>query len=214
MSQRFADRRDAGRRLARALAAKHLTDPVVIALPRGGVPVAAEVAAALQAPLDLLLAGKIGAPQQRELAVAALAEGTPEVLVHDDETMQATGATARYVEREAAAVRAEIGRRRARYLGERAPLPLAGRTAVLVDDGIATGTSVRAALRSLRQRQPARLVLAVPVAPPRTLAELAAEVDDIVCLWQPEAFRAVGAHYDDFAQVTDDEVIAALADGR
>lgn len=214
MSLRFADRRDAGRQLARALAAKRLADPVVIALPRGGVPVAAEVAAALHAPLDLLLAGKIGAPQQRELAVAALAEGTPEVLVVDDETMAATGATARYVEREAAAVRAEIGRRRARYLGGRAPLPLAGRTAVLVDDGIATGTSVRAALRSLRQRQPARLVLAVPVAPPRTLAELAVDVDDIVCLWQPEAFRAVGAHYDDFAQVTDDEVIAALGDAH
>lgn len=214
MTVPFADRRAAGRQLARTLVGMRLADPVVIALPRGGVPVAAEVAAALHAPLDLLLAGKIGAPQQRELAVAALAEGTPEVLVLDNETMEATGATARYVEREAAAVRAEIARRRARYLGGRAPLPLAGRTAVLVDDGIATGTSVRAALRALRQRLPARLVLAVPVAPARALADLTPEVDDIVCLLQPEVFRAVGAHYVDFAQVTDDEVIAALADGR
>lgn len=214
MTVRFADRRTAGRQLARTLAGMRLADPVVIALPRGGVPVAAEVAAALHAPLDLLLAGKIGAPQQRELAVAALAEGAPEVLVHDDETMQATGATARYVEREAAAVRDEIARRRVRYLGGRAPLPLAGRTAVLVDDGIATGTSIRAALRALRQRQPARLVLAVPVAPARALADLAREADEVVCLLQPEPFRAVGAHYVDFAQVTDDEVVAALADAR
>jgi putative phosphoribosyl transferase len=128
--------------------------------------------------------------------------------------MAATGATARYVEREAAAVRAEIARRRARYLGDRAPLPLTGRTAVLVDDGIATGTSVRAALRALRQRQPARLVLAVPVAPARALADLAPEADEIVCLLQPEPFHAVGAHYEDFAQVSDDEVIAALTDAR
>jgi putative phosphoribosyl transferase len=186
----------------------------VIALPRGGVPVAAEVAAALHAPLDLLLAGKIGAPQQPELAVAALAEGPPETLVLDDETMQATGATAMYVERGAAVVRAEIARRRMRYLGGRAPLPLAGRTAVLVDDGIATGTSVRAALRALRQRQPARLVLAVPLAPAGVLAELDSEADEIVCLAQPEPFGAVGAHYADFAQVGDDEVIAALAQAR
>ena len=210
----FADRREAGRQLARVLAARHFADPVVIALPRGGVPVAAEVAKALHAPLDLLLAGKIGAPQQRELAVAALAEGPPEALVIDDETMAATGATALYVERGAAAVRAEIARRRERYLGGRAPLPLAGRTAVLVDDGIATGTSVRAALRALRQRQPARLVLAVPVAPQRVLDELSGEVDDIVCLARPEPFRAVGAHYADFAQLSDDDVIAALDDVR
>lgn len=210
MMARFVDRRDAGRQLARALAARQLADPVVVALPRGGVPVAAEVALALRAPLELQLTGKIGAPQQPELAVAALAEGTPEVLVLDDETMAATGASARYVERAAAGVRAEIARRRQRYLGSRAPLPLAGRTAVLVDDGIATGTSVRAALRALRQRQPARLVLAVPVAPERVLGELSGEVDDIVCLARPEPFRAVGAHYADFSQLTDDEVVAAL----
>jgi putative phosphoribosyl transferase len=211
MSLRFADRRDAGRRLAHALAALHLADPVVLALPRGGVPVAVEVARALGAPLDLLLVRKIGAPDQRELAVAAIAEGPGDGLVLDTETMAATGAPQAYVEREAVRERTELARRRAAYLGGRAPIAVEGKTAVVVDDGIATGTTVRAALRALRTRRPARVVLAVPVAPTSALLELGPLVDDLVCLSEPPGFYAVGAHYDDFRQVSDDEVVAALS---
>jgi putative phosphoribosyl transferase len=210
MNDTFANRNAAGRQLAQALAAMKLVDPVVLALPRGGVPVAAEVAAALHAPLDLLLVRKIGAPAQRELAVAAVAEGSGDGLVLDAETMEMSGTTRAYVEREAISERAEIARRRLAYLGGRAPLSIEGKTAVVVDDGIATGTTVRAALRALRGRHPARLVLAVPVAPPRVVADLLPLVDDLVCLSQPPSFYAVGAHYADFHQVSDDEVIAAL----
>jgi putative phosphoribosyl transferase len=210
MEPRFADRSDAGRQLAQALAALRLADPVVLALPRGGVPVALEVARALAAPLDLLLVRKIGAPGQRELAVAAVAEGAGNGLVLDAETMAYSGASQAYVEREADLERREIARRRAAYLGGRAPLPIAGKTALVVDDGIATGTTVRAALRALRARRPAHVVLAVPVASSQALAQIRPLVDDLVCLSEPPAFYAVGAHYDDFRQVSDDEVVAAL----
>jgi putative phosphoribosyl transferase len=210
MILRFADRTDAGRQLARALASMKLADPVVLALPRGGVPVAAEVARAFDAPLDLLLVRKIGAPGQRELAVAAIAEGPGAGLVYDTETMVHSGATEAYVQCEACRERAELARRHAAYLGDRAPVSIEKRTAVVVDDGIATGTTVRAALRALRARHPARVVLAVPVAPARALSEIRPLVDDLVCLSAPPAFYAVGAHYDDFHQVTDDEVVAAL----
>lgn len=211
MDMRFADRIDAGQRLAQALASMALADPVVLGLPRGGVPVAAEIARALGAPLDLLLVRKIGAPGHRELAVAAVAEGPGDGLVLDAETMAYTGATEAYVHNEARRERAELARRRTLYLGGRAPVEVTGRTAVVVDDGIATGTTVRAALRALRARQPARILLAVPVAPQSALAELRPLVDALVCLSVPLAFHAVGAHYDDFDQVSDDEVIAALA---
>ncbi|NML18217.1 phosphoribosyltransferase [Azohydromonas caseinilytica] len=206
----FANRTEAGRLLARALAALTLVDPVVLALPRGGVPVAAEVADALHAPLDLLLVRKIGAPGQRELAVAAIAEGPHNEPVIDRETLYFSGATMDYVERQAEVERLEIERRRAAYLRGRPPLPVEGKTAVLVDDGIATGTTVRAALRALRRRRPARLVLAVPVAPAEAVAALRGEVDDLVCLSQPAFFRAVGVPYVDFHQVEDDEVIGIL----
>jgi putative phosphoribosyl transferase len=208
--RRFADRSDAGRQLAKVLAAMQLHDPVVLALPRGGVPVAVEVARALGAPLDLLLVRKIGAPGQPELAVAAVAEGDGSSLVLDAQTMATSGAAQADVEHQAGLERGEIARRRAAYLGGRAPLPVKGKTAIVVDDGIATGTTVRAALQALHQRRPARVVLAVPVAAPQALAQLRALVDELVCLSQPPAFYAVGAHYDDFRQVSDDEVIAAL----
>lgn len=206
----FADRVDAGRRLAEALRPLALADPVVLALPRGGVPVAAEVARALGAPLDLLLVRKIGAPGQPELAVAAVADAPEPVLERDDETLAQSGADLRYVQAQVPAQLAEIERRRGLYLQGRAPLPLAGRTAVLVDDGIATGTTVRAALRALRQRQPARLVLAVPVAPPSEVQRLRAQVDDLVCLLQPAWFGAVGAFYRDFDQTSDEQVVALM----
>jgi putative phosphoribosyl transferase len=183
---------------------------VVLALPRGGVPVAAVVARALNAPLELLLVRKIGAPMQPELAVAAVVEGPQPEIVTDAETMAMTGATREYVEREARDELREIARRRERYLRGRPPVAVAGRSAVLVDDGIATGTTVRAALKALRRMKPARLVLAVPVAPPDTVAALRGEVDDLVCLSQPPYFHAVGAHYVDFHQVSDDEVVELL----
>jgi putative phosphoribosyl transferase len=184
---------------------------VVLALPRGGVPVAAEVAAALHAPLDLLLVRKIGAPGQPELAVAAVAEGPHGEVVIEPETLRMSGANLAYVEREAKEELREIARRRTAYLSVRPAVPVEGRTAVLVDDGIATGTTVRAALQALRRRRPARLVLAIPVAPPEVVAALRAEVDDLVCLSQPPFFHAVGVHYDDFHQVADEEVIRILA---
>jgi putative phosphoribosyl transferase len=210
MYEAFADRTAAGRELAKRMGALHLADPVVLALPRGGVPVAAEVATALHAPLDLLLVRKIGAPDQPELAVAAIAEGPDARPVLDLATMELTGTTRAYVEREAQAELHEIARRRHLYLRERAPLPVAGRSVVVVDDGIATGTTVRAGLDALRRRGPARVVLAVPVAPPEALAALLSEVDDLICLAAPPHFRAVGLHYVDFHQVSDEEVVDIL----
>lgn len=208
----FADRRAAGRALAAALRARPPRPPVVVlALPRGGVPVAAEVARALGAPLDLLLVRKIGAPWQPELAIAAVVEGEPPDVVVDEPTRAALGVPHASIERQAARELEEIARRRERYLGGRAAATVAGASVVLVDDGIATGTTVRAALRALRRRAPARVILAVPVAPPDVIAALAAEVDEVVCLAMPEPFVAVGCHYADFTQVGDDEVRAALA---
>lgn len=207
----FADRSEAGRELARALSKRRLEPPIVVlALPRGGVPVAAEVARALDAPLDLLLVRKIGAPMQPEFAVAAVVDGDPPEVVTDEANAKATGADARYLARETRREVDEIARRRQAYLHGRPPLPVAGATVVVVDDGIATGTTMRAALKALRRRSPARLVLAVPVAPSDAVALLAREVDDLVCLAEPWPFRAVGLHYVDFHQVPDDEVVAAL----
>ena len=210
----FADRTQAGRLLAQEVLALNLSDPVVLALPRGGVPVAAEVASALRAPLDLLLVRKIGAPGYRELAIAAVAEGPVPVVAIDEETLDMTGASRSYVDREAKEELREIARRRTVYLRDRPPLPVEGKSAVLVDDGIATGTTVRAAVQALRRRKPARLVLAIPVAPPEVVTALRSDVDDLVCLARPPYFRAVGAHYADFHQVSDDEVIRILEEAR
>jgi putative phosphoribosyl transferase len=206
----FEDRADAGRQLAAALGTLKLTDPVVLALPRGGVPVALEVARALHAPLDLLLVRKIGAPWQSELAVGAVAEGESPVVVTDSRTLALSGDGLHYVQEQAKVELNEIERRRALYLHGRERVPLKGREVVLVDDGIATGTTVRAALKAIRRAGPARLVLAVPVGPPDTLEQLSREVDRLVCLHCPQFFRAVGQFYADFRQVDDDEVIQAL----
>ena len=210
----FVDRVEAGRLLGQRLAALKLVDPVVVALPRGGVPVAAEVARALHAPLDLLMVRKIGAPGQRELAVAAVVDGGHPEIVVDEETLRLSGADRAYVDAEAEHELKEIERRRALYLRGRASVALAGKSVVLVDDGIATGTTVRAALKALQRCKAARLVLAVPVAPADTVAQLRAEVDDLVCLSQPAFFHAVGVHYRDFHQIEDDEVIALLDAAR
>ena len=211
MKHLFSDRLEAGRALARELAKLGLSLPIVLALPRGGVPVAAEIARELGAPLDLLLVRKIGVPWQPELAVAAVVDGPDHELVIDEDTRAATGVGRGYIEAKAKEQLQEIERRRHLYLGDQVPLSVDNRTAIVVDDGIATGTSMRAALKALRRRKPAVLVLAVPVAPPDTIEALRREVDRVVCLAQPEPFYAVGAHYDDFHQVEDDEVVATLA---
>jgi putative phosphoribosyl transferase len=209
MRAAFLNREAAGRALAARLLALRLSDAVVFALPRGGVPVAIEVAHALHAPLDLLLVRKIGAPGNPELAIAAVADGNE--LVIDEFTRQASGTSFEYIEDQARTEMDEIRRRRKLYLHGRAPLPVEGRTAIVVDDGIATGTTVRAALTALRRRSPAKIVLAVPLAPAEALAELRGHADRIECLVTPSPFFAVGSHYVDFAQVADDEVIAQLA---
>src|SRR5512147_1571074 len=206
----FADRVEAGRMLGARLAALQLVNPVVLALPRGGVPVALEVARALDAPLDLLLVRKIGVPWQPELAVAAVMDGTEPVVVVERHIQAEAGVKQEYIEQRAKEELAEIERRRRTYLAERAPVAVAGRTAIVVDDGIATGTTMRAALKGLRRRNPARLVLAVPVAPPDTIEELRQEVDDVICLAQPSFFGAIGYFYRDFHQLSDDEVIALM----
>ncbi len=211
MRRVFIDRAEAGRLLAQRLAGRQWTPPVVVlALPRGGVPIGAEVARALHAPLDLLLVRKIGVPWQPELAVAAVVDGEAPEIVVDEEVRAMGGIDRAYIEAQAKVELREIERRRRLYLGGRAPLALQGATVIVVDDGIATGTTVRAALKALRRRQPAHLVLAVPVAPPDTVRALRAEVDELVCLAEPEPFHAVGAHYERFHQVDDDEVLAAL----
>lgn len=207
----YANRTEAGRALAALLVTRKWPPPLlVVALPRGGVPVAVEVARALRAPLDLAIVRKIGVPWQPELAMAAVAEGDPPQIAVEESVRASCGATQQEIEALAQAQMPEIGRRRREYLGGRAPLPVQGHTVILVDDGLATGTSARAALKSLRQRRPARLVLAVPVAPGDTVAALRSEVDELVCPQVPAHFHAVGAHYVDFDQVSDTEVIRAL----
>jgi len=211
MTARFADRVTAGRALADRLAGMHFDGtPVVLALPRGGVPVAAEVARRLRAPLDLLLVRKIGAPWQRELALAAVVEGDPPDIVIDEDVQRGMGAHSDYIEAQAQVQLREIERQRRAYLSGRPATPVEGRTVIVVDDGIATGTTMRAALKALRRRRPAALVLAVPVAPRDTLEQLRGEVDQVVCLDTPYPFFAVGEHYLRFHQVEDDEVIEAL----
>lgn len=208
----FADRTDAGRLLAAALG--HLRDrhPVVLALPRGGVPVGYEVAKALGAPLDVILVRKIGAPFQPELAAGAVVDGAEPVIVRNEEVIRAYGIEEDWIEAEARRELREIERRRRLYCGDRPTVSVRGRTAIVVDDGIATGTTVRAALRALARLGPARRVLAVPVAPPDTLAALASETDEIVALEQPEWMGAVGQFYADFSQTSDEEVTRLLAE--
>jgi putative phosphoribosyl transferase len=207
----FENRSAAGRGLAAALAGYIERQPIVLALPRGGVPVGAEIAAALGAPLDLILVRKIGVPVQPELAMGAVADGVAPIVVRNADIIQSSGIT----ETEFNAVRdselAEIERRRRRYLGARAREDVAGRTVIVTDDGIATGATMRTALRAVRAGGPKELVLAVPVAAKDTLDEMRNEADSIVCLESPAWLEAVGFFYNDFRQVTDAEVIATLA---
>ncbi|MCW1382867.1 phosphoribosyltransferase family protein [Novosphingobium sp. KCTC 2891] len=207
---RFADRRAAGRALAVAVKAAAPVDPVVLGLPRGGVPVAFEVARALVAPLDILLVRKIGAPGHEEYGIGALVDGASPQVVIDEGAARLVGADQAYIDREVTRQLAEIERRRAIYRTG-APQPLAGRTVIVVDDGIATGGTVRAALKALARVDAARVVLAVPLAPAEVLPDLRPLCDEVICLMVPEPFRAVGMHYADFTQTTDAEVIDLLA---
>ncbi len=207
----FRDRIDAGGQLANALLGYKRQNPVVLALPRGGVPVAAEIAAALDAPLDLVLVRKIGVPFQPELAMGAIVDGSKPVVVRNDNVIR----MAQVEESEFTAARdrelAEIERRRKLYLGDRPHPELKGQTVIVVDDGIATGATTRAALRAIRMREPRKLVLAVPVAPTESLPELRSEADEVVCLEDYENFGAIGFFYEDFRQISDAEVIDLLA---
>ncbi|HEX2136296.1 MAG TPA: phosphoribosyltransferase [Microvirga sp.] len=210
----FRNRAEAGRQLARHLLGYRSQNPVVLALPRGGVPVAFEVARELQAPLDLLFVRKIGAPGHPEFGLGAVIDGSHPQVVLNEEVLAQLDVDPRYIEAETRRQLEEIERRRKHYLAGREPVVVAGRTAIVVDDGIATGGTVRAALKGLARARPARLVLAVPVAPADTLERLRAEADDVVCLMTPEPFYAVGEHYDDFTQTSDREVIRLLDQAR
>jgi putative phosphoribosyl transferase len=202
---RFRDRFHAGRRLAAALA-PYAGRPnlLVLALPRGGLPVGYEVARALHAPLDVMLVRKLGVPGHEELAMGAIASGGIRIL--SDEVISAFNIPDRVIATVAANEEGELDRRERSYRDDR-PLPeVRGRTVILVDDGLATGSTMRAAAAALRAQHPERLVVAVPVAPPETCATLRSEVDDVVCALAPEPFFAVGNWYDDFSQISDEEV--------
>jgi putative phosphoribosyl transferase len=206
----FRDRADAGRKLLTRLGAyKGRPDVLVLGLPRGGIPVAYEVAQGLGAPLDVFLVRKLGVPGQEELAMGAIASGGVRIVNRD--VVNALGIPPEALDRVAAEEGRELVRRERSYRGDRPEPELAGRTVILVDDGLATGSSMRAAVAALRQQNPARIVIAVPVAAPSTCEELRREVDDIVCAATPEPFMAVGRFYDDFSQTTDEEVRERLA---
>lgn len=207
----FKDRADAGRKLAARLTRFKDKHPLVLALPRGGVTVGFEISQRLGAPLDVVLVRKIGAPMQPELAIGAVADGEHPELVVNREVVELLGLPELYLLEARDQQLAEIERRRAIYIGSRPRPPIAGSTAIVVDDGIATGATARAALLAVRRAGPSRLVLAVPVAAPDTIAELRRNVDEVECLEMPPDLMAIGLHYENFQQVTDDEVIEMLA---
>jgi putative phosphoribosyl transferase len=207
----FRDRRDAGRRLAALLEQARCEHPIVVGIPRGGVPVAAEVARALGAPLDVAVVCKIGAPQNPEYAIGALAEGGVHVL--SEQAVHALALTEDERAALVARVESELQRRLRRYRGDRAPIELTGRTVVLVDDGLATGRSALAAVRSLRRRGAAWVILAVPVAARQSAQSLSHEADEVVCVEMPADLWAVGYWYEDFSPTTEVEVAALLAAG-
>ncbi len=206
----FHDRREAGRKLAEELLKLGLVQPVVLALPRGGVPVAAEIADALHAPLDLVIVRKVGAPGNPELAVAAIVEGDAPDIVLNREMVEVYGLDDSDLRALVAAERPELERRRLVYRSGRPSVSTAGKTVVLVDDGAATGTTMKVVIRALRRRSPREIVVALPVAPPDVVVDLAGEANRVVCLSQPARFLALGHHYHDFPQLTDEEVLDEL----
>jgi predicted phosphoribosyltransferase len=201
----FRDRHDAGTRLAEKLSGfAGRSDVVVLGLPRGGVPVAYEVAQRLRVPLDVFVVRKLGVPGHQELAMGAIATGG--VRVVNSDVVRSLGIPAHTLDEVAAKEQVELARRERLYRGARPRIEVRGRTVVLIDDGLATGSTLKAAVKALKQQAPARLVVAVPVAPPASCAELRADADDVVCLETPEDFMAVGSFYDDFSQTSDEEV--------
>ncbi|MEW6706039.1 MAG: phosphoribosyltransferase family protein [Pseudomonadota bacterium] len=206
----FANRQDAGRQLAERLAHRHEPDPLVLALPRGGVPVGYEIAARLAAPLDVLLVRKLGAPGFPELGLGAVVDGPNPQRILNERVVEAVQPPPGWIEAEEARQLEVIARRKRLLRRGRAPEPLRGRTVILVDDGIATGGTVRVALRALSQAGVRHVVLAVPVAPPTVLATLPVEPEDLVCLLMPSGFQSVGQYYADFEQVSDEEVVELL----
>jgi predicted phosphoribosyltransferase len=213
LGRRFRDRREAGRLLAAQLSAyASRPDVLVLALPRGGVPVAAEVARALGAPLDVFVVRKLGVPGHEEFALGAIATGGVRVL--NEDVVRALRIPDRVIDAVAAKEQEELARRERLYRGDRPPLDVRGRTVILVDDGLATGATMHAAIKALRQQQPARIVVAVPTASPETCDELKREVDEVICATTPEPFYAVGLWYEDFSQTTDEEVHELLGQAR
>lgn len=213
----FENRRQAGRQLAQALSGSSNAPArfdLVLALPRGGVPVAFEVASRLKLPLDVIIVRKIGAPGQPEFGIGAVVDGDPPQVVMTPEMVEIIQPSERYIEVEIERQQREITRRRQVYIGERPPINAGGRRVLLVDDGIATGGTAKAAARALRQAGAATVTLAVPVAPQSALEELTSEVDEVICLATPEPFIAVGRHYQDFTQTSDNEVIGLLKANR
>jgi putative phosphoribosyl transferase len=212
-NQRFADRREAGRELARRLAAyKGRDDVVVLALPRGGVPVAYEVARALGAPLDVFLVRKLGVPGYRELAMGAIASGGVRVL--NDDVVGWYGIAPSTIDEVARQEQAELERRERAYRGGRPPVDVAGRVVLLIDDGLATGSTMKAAVQAIRALGPSRIVVAVPVGAPETCRQLAEVTDEVVCARTPEPFSAVGLWYRDFSPTSDAEVSELLQESR
>ncbi|HEY7112058.1 MAG TPA: phosphoribosyltransferase [Thermoanaerobaculia bacterium] len=206
----LTDRREAGRLLGRALGRyAGQGNVIVLALPRGGVPVAFEIARALGAPLDVLVVRKLGAPGQEELAVGAIASGGIRVL--DAELVRSLGLTREAIRRVEAREAAELERRERAYRGDRPPAAVEGRTVIVVDDGVATGSTLVAAIAAVRERHPAAVVAAVPVGPAATIARLGQLADEVVCLATPSPFRAVGEFYSEFGQTSDEEVRRLLA---
>lgn len=208
----FVDRSDAGRRLAERLAPYTDDRPVVFALPRGGVPVGAEVARSLGAPLEVIVSRKLGAPDQPEFGIGAVAPGDVRVL--NERAVRVLGIPEDYLERITERESAEVERRLLLFRGDRPYPDMEGRTAILVDDGLATGVTARAALRALHRMQPERLVLAIPVCAPQTAALIRPEADDLLCLITPADLKAVGLWYESFDQVPDEEVIRLLEEAR
>jgi len=209
----FRNRQEAGRSLAWRLQEYAGRDDVlVLGVPRGGIPVAFEIAEALRAPLDVFIVRKLGIPGREEVALGAIASGGVRIL--DRRILRVLAIDLSKLERIIAEAEQELKRRELIYRGVGPPVPVAERTVILVDDGVATGSSLLAGIRALRQLRPARIILAVPVAPPEVCNELSREVDEMVCVATPKPFRAVGQFYDDFSQVHDEEVIGLLSRNR
>lgn len=206
----FRDRQEAGRKLAEELVKLRRADPVVLALPRGGVPVAAEIADALKAPLDLVIVRKVGAPGNPELAVAAIVDGNPPDVVLNRTIVEEYDLDDAELRTLVARERPELERRKLAYSGGRRSLSTANKTVILVDDGAATGTTMKVAIRALKRRSPREIIVALPVAPPDTLAELASEANRIICLSKPARFFTLSQHYHEFPQLTDEEVVDLL----